>query len=211
MRSEERAGIVAVILLFLWGTLLTEPFHVFTGYLYSVLSSAQTHIGINGGTVTHSLITSVIMAAICVGLLLLSGTRAAEYVPCGLFVISGMVLIYRIIKNREFYVHDVVALTIMLAIIAILHAGTIRKVLLWIGDASILSIAIFIFAGLVTKPIGSLNASVNKFLYINRYQEVDLSSAFSGVLGLPALLWGIVLFVLLILPVVYFCLSKRKS
>lgn len=211
MRSEERAGLVTAILLVLWGTLLTEPFHVFTDYLYSVLSHLQTSMGITTGSVLSGLLTAVILAAICIVLLLLTKTRAAEYIPCGAFCFTGIVLFIRTIMSRTFFVKEAVIVCISLVAIAILHAATLRKALLWVSDFTVLSIPVFLLVALVTKPLGALGKTIGKILYINSRQGGELAHNFAGLFGLPALLWGAFIFILLALPIIYNCISKRRT
>lgn len=211
MRSEERAGLISVILLILWGTLLTEPFHLFTGYLYSTLTSVEGVVNIKQGTPLFGFITSVVLALICIVLLLISKTNVAEYIPCVVFCLSGVKLFTKIISSRTFIVKDAVVVVIALSVIAILHAASLKKVLLWFADFVILSIPVYLFTGLVTKPVGALGKVVGKIFYINRIQEENIAACFKGLFGLPTLLWGVVLFILLILPIIYYTLSKRRS
>lgn len=211
MRSEERAGLVTAILLVLWGTLLTEPFHVFTDYLYSVLSHLQASMGITTGSVLSSLLIAVILTVICIVLLLMTKTRAAEYIPCGVFCITGVILLVRTISAREFFVKEAVIICIALAAIAILHAAALRKALLWVCDFTVLSIPVFLLVALVTKPLGALGKTIGKILYINSRQGGELAHSFAGLFGLPALLWGAFIFILLALPIIYNCISKRRT
>ena len=211
MRSEERAGVVAAILLFLWGTLLTEPFHIFTGYIFNVLTAIEGKVGIGDKSFAFGFITSLLMALLCVLLLILSRFKIACYIPCGAFCFAGIVLLVKTISSRTFYVGEAVAIFVALALIAICHATSLEKVLLWISDFTILSIPMFLLTGLVCKPLAKLGKVISKILYINKGQKVDISSCFKGVFGLPALLWGLVLFVLLVLPIIYQCLSKRRT
>lgn len=211
MRSEERAGLIAVILLVLWGTLLTGPFHIFTGYLYNMLSSIEVSIGIKEGTAVFGFITALLLAVICILLLLLSKTFVAEYIPCAAFGLAGVALFIKTLSSRTFNVKESVIIVIALSAIAILHAAALKKALLWISDFVILSIPVFLFTGLVTKPIGNMGKTIGKILYINREQKANITSCFKGLFGIPSLVWGVVLFVLLILPIIYYCLSKRRT
>ena len=45
MRSEERAGIISIVMLFLWGTLIAEPFHIFARYIASTVTDAIRKTG----------------------------------------------------------------------------------------------------------------------------------------------------------------------
>ena len=80
MRSNERAGLVSVIMLFLWGTLLTEPFHIFVDY---ISGAARLSVkGLGGNDILCALASYVVLILVILLLQKLIITKAGTYIPC---------------------------------------------------------------------------------------------------------------------------------
>ena len=71
MRSEERAGVIAAILLFTWGTLVTEPLHIFTEFIFDVLMTVGHKLGMASGGRMIMITATVAMAVISLLLMLM--------------------------------------------------------------------------------------------------------------------------------------------
>ena len=76
MRSNERAGIVSVIMLFLWGTLLTEPFHIFADYIAG--AAKLTVKGMGGNDVISSLAQYAILLMVIILMQKLINTKSPK-------------------------------------------------------------------------------------------------------------------------------------
>ena len=93
MRSEERAGIITTLMLFLWGTLIAEPFHIFARY---IASSVTYVIGKTGaGDIITSLVLYLAVVCVIVLMLKLARTKISIYMPCAISVIFIAMLVAR--------------------------------------------------------------------------------------------------------------------
>ena len=211
MRSEERAGIAAAVLLLLWGTVLTYPFHLFTVFLED---SVNLFCGKVLGT-THpiltALLTSVLMTATAVLLLILSKTGFAYFIPATALFVTSVSFIAEVAKTRTFEPKTGIALAVMLVITALLHLLKAERVILWEGDIFIYSICIHLLMGLVIAPLSYVNEVLRKILFVNHYNDTYLTAPFDGFLTLPAYAWGLFFMILLMLPVIYYSFSRRKA
>lgn len=211
MRSEERAGIVAAVLLLLWGTVLTLPLHIFTDFLHNTTRGVLKGILEAAPAAVSAGIVIIVLAGAQVLLLLLSKTNYAVYIPVTVVFVSAVAFIIRCARTMIFDTRTGVTLGITLAALALIHIFKLEKALIWICDLFIYSLSAFLFTGLIAKPLANWSATLSKVLYINHYQETDLTQAFSGVLTLPAGVWGTFFFILFTLPVVYYSFSRRKA
>lgn len=211
MRSEERASIISVVLLFLWGTILTEPLHAFLRVLTSAVNALLGcfHRNIDGKIgAGFFLIFIVVMVVLS---LLLSKTKATLYIPCTYFSIITVIYFIDCFVNMRYDLGTIIALSIMLVVIALLHAFKLENVLIWVSDVCIYSLVVFALTGLVFLPLRALMGSYGKILYITRYQDVNFALPFDGFMHLPSLVWGAFFAVILILPVIYFSFSRIRK
>ena len=209
MRSEERSGIIVVILLLLWGTFVTKPLHLFTDSLYRVTGGAISALGLDEGGIAFSCIIAVLFAFVSVALLLISKTKVGIYIPCLAFSLASAVFIHDLVKNKQFVASHAIVLAVVLSAMAFIYIVSADRVMVWVSDFCILSIDVFLITGLLCKPLGALSDVTSKILYINNGQDVNLTRAFDGALGIPNIVWGLFILVLVILPNIYFCFSRR--
>ena len=210
MRSEERAGIVAAVLLLLWGTFLTFPLHRFTVFLEGSVNSIFGDLTEKIPAVAVSIITILIMTAVEVGLLLLSRTKLAFFIPAAALVITSSAFVINSIRLRAFDAKIGTALTFVLIITALLHLFKAEKILLWEGDLFIFAISAHLLTSLVAAPLSS-NEVMSKIIYMDHFHDTDLSGPFAGFLTLPAFVWGLFFIVIISLPVIYYSFSRRKA
>ena len=76
MRSEERAGIVFIALLVLWGTLVTEPFRIFADLLYEGACGLVKVTGLSAEGMIGNTLVIILLAAVTVILMLFSRGRS---------------------------------------------------------------------------------------------------------------------------------------
>ena len=210
MRSEERAGIVAAVLLLLWGTVLTFPLHKFTVFLESSVNTAFGSLIEKAPSVLGAVIPIVILTAVEVALLLLSRTKLACYVPAAAMFVTTAAFVSHTVRVRIFDTKIGAALAIVLILTALLHLFKAEKILLWEGDLFIFAISVHLFTSIVAAPLSSYEV-MDKILYIDNYHDTDLSGAFAGFLTLPAFVWGLFFMVITSLPVIYYSFSRRKA
>ena len=210
MRSEERAGIVAAVLLLLWGTVLTFPIHRFTVFLESSVNSVFGGLTEKMPSVVTAVIPVVVLTAVEVALLLLSRTKLAVYIPAAAMSVTTAAFVLHSVRYRYFDTKIGIALAIVLILTALFHLAGAEKILLWEGDVFIFAISVHLFTSLVAVPL-SANEVMAKIIYIDHYHDTDLSGAFAGFLTLPAFVWGIFFMIIISLPVIYYSFSRRKA
>lgn len=211
MRSEERAGIVAAVLLLLWGTFLTFPFHLFTVFLERITDTACGVVLGSAPVIVVQIIKILLLAGVEILLLLVSKTRFACYIPVSALLLTSISFVLRSIQTRSFDTKTGAALAVILILTAIIHLFRAEKILLWEGDIFIYSISIHLIASLIAAPLAASYVIMDKILYINHYHDTDMSGAFAGFLTLPAFVWGLFFVILLSLPVVYYSFSRKKA
>ncbi len=211
MRSEERAGIVAAVLLLLWGTVLTFPLHLFTVFLERVVNNACGMVLGSAPAVLVQIIKIVILTAVEILLLLVSKTRFACYIPVSALLLTSVSFVLRCIQIRYFDTKTGIALAIVLILTALIHLFRAEKILLWEGDLFIFSISVHLITGLVAAPLAASYVVMDKLLYIDHYHDTDMSGAFAQFMTLPAFVWGLFFVIILSLPVIYYSFSRKKA
>ena len=209
MRSEERSGIVFIIMILLWGTLVTEPFHILAGYFYKGIYTAGTAVKLP--PVIISVITVLLFTVCTVILQRLSKTEAVPFIPGIIAVLTLVAFIARTGYHLRVDVGRAAALIIPVVILAVLYLFRLRMILVWVAEAYIFSLPIALVTATLFEPIARLGETVRKILYITRYNEMDLITPFDGLAGIPGIAWGIVFSVLAALPVLYFATQKKKE
>lgn len=211
MRSEERAGIVAAVLLLLWGTVLTFPLHLFTVFLERVVNNACGVVLGSAPAVLVQIIKIVILTAVEILLLLVSKTRFACYIPVSALLLTSVSFVLHCIQIRYFDTKTGIALAIVLILTALIHLFRAEKILLWEGDLFIFSISVHLITGLVAAPLAASYVVMDKLLYIDHYHDTDMSGAFTQFMTLPAFVWGLFFVIILSLPVIYYSFSRKKA
>lgn len=209
MRPEERSGIVFIAMVFLWGTLAAEPFHIFAGYFYKGIYTAGNLIKIP--PVVISLVVVILFTVCTVILQKLSKTDAVPFIPGAIAVLTLIVFIQRTADKLQVDVGRAAALIIPVVILAVLYVFRLRFILTWIAEAYIFSLPVALLTAALFEPIARLGETVRKILYITRYNEMDVITPFDGLAGIPSIAWGIVFSVLAVLPVLYFATQKKKE
>ena len=211
MRSEERAGLIAAILLFTWGTLVTEPLHIFTNLIFTLIETGTTKLSLSSDTKAGILVIVVIAAALSLVLMLLSRTKIVVYMPCAFVIMTTIGYVTKCILNKRTAVSSAVAISLTLAAIGIVYILRLEKVVLWIADIYILSIGMHILTGAFFIPLKGLNPVLDKILYVTLRQHGNLMKPFAGFIHIPAAIWGIFFTILLLLPTVYYSFSRKKG
>ena len=209
MRSEERAGIISFLMLFLWGTLITEPFHIFARFIARAVQYACKGIGIKG--IAFSLVLYLIVVSVVILMQKLEPTRLGNFIPCAISVVFISMLLVKTFLNRSIAISDAVSLAIPAAIALAFYILKFEKGLKWFTDTYTYSLAIALINSLIFVPISGFGGAASKILYITKYNDLDITSAFAGLAGIPELVWGLFLAAFAILPMIYLATIGRRK
>ena len=209
MRSEERAGIVTVVMLFLWGTLIAEPFHIFARNIAKAVNYAFGGIGETG--IISSLILYVVVVFAIILMQLMSHTKFGIYIPCAISVVFIALLILRTLHSSSVITGEAICLAALAVISIVLYLFKFDKGLTWLTDVYIYSLAVALINSLLFVPIARLGNVPAKILYITRYNDLRITDSFSGVAGIPELVWGLFLTAFAVLPIIFLATSGRRK
>ena len=209
MRSNERAGIVSVIMLFLWGTLLTEPFHIFVDY---ISGAARLSVkGLGGNDILCALASYVVLILVILLLQKLIITKAGTYIPCLLAIVTAGAFCYKSLYDGHIDLKRGIILAVSVAVVMLFYIIKNDSLLLWAATVYTYSISTALITALLFVPLSKLNSTVGKILYITRYNTIKITEPFNGVAGLPELVWGIFLVLVASFPIVFLATQKGKS
>ena len=209
MRSEERAGIISILMLFLWGTLITEPFHIFARFIAKAVQYASKGAGISG--IAFSLALYVVVVSVIILLQKFEPTKLGVFIPCAISSAFILMVVIRSIHNRSVVIGDVIAIAIPAVVALIFYILKFETGLKWFTDIYTYSLAIALINSLIFVPIAKLNGGVAKILYITRYNDLDITGSFAGLAGIPELVWGLFLAAFAVLPIIYLATIGRRK
>ena len=209
MRSEERAGIISILMLFLWGTLITEPFHIFARFIARAVHYACNGIGISG--IVASLVLYVVVVSVIILMQKFEPTKLGVFIPCAISVVFIAMLLVKAIMRRSVDVSDAVCLAVPAAVALGFYILKFEKGLKWFTDVYTYSLAIALINSLVFVPIAKMGTVAAKILYITRYNDIDITSSFAGIAGIPELVWGLFLMAFAVLPIIYLATIGRRK
>ena len=209
MRSEARAGIISILMLFLWGTLITEPFHIFARFIAKAVQYASKGAGISG--IAFSLALYVVVVSVIILLQKFEPTKLGVFIPCAISSAFILMVVIRSIHNRSVVIGDVIAIAIPAVVALIFYILKFETGLKWFTDIYTYSLAIALINSLIFVPIAKLNGGVAKVLYITRYNDLDITGSFAGLAGIPELVWGLFLAAFAVLPIIYLATIGRRK
>lgn len=209
MRSEERAGIISVLMLFLWGTLIAEPFHIFARYIAEAVTFVLGKFG------SPELLVSIVLYLAVVGIIVLlqkiSQTKFGICMPCVIATVFIAMLVAKSLAKRSVDYKDVICLAIPAVVGIIMYLTKFDKGLQWFTDAYTYSLAVALLNALVFVPLSRLNGIVDKILFITNYNDLNITGSFGGLAGIPELVWGLFFVAFAVFPVVYLATSSRRK
>ena len=209
MRSEELAGIITIVMLFLWGTLIAEPFHIFARYIAESASAVLVKTG------APDIVASLVLYLVAVGVIVLmqkvAQTRFADFMPCVIAIVLIAVLVGRSIARHSVDYMDAVCLAIPAIVGIIFYLTRFEKGLKWFTDIYTYSMAIALLNSLLFVPLAKLNGVVDKILYITNYNDLNITGSFSGLAGIPEFVWGMFFTAFAVFPVIYLATSSRRK
>lgn len=211
MRSEERSGIVFIILLFVWGTPLSSPIRIVTGLFSEAVTKIINGIGLSMDVKLGSILYVLLFLGITILFLLLSRTIITRYLPIFLTIIPLIYYLVGFIKQRSFDFKIILPLLIALSLLGIIYLLPFKTIGLFIEDIYILSFPCVILVESLMLPLSSLNSTIDKILYIDRYQIYNLTIPFGKFLYLPGIVWGLFIMIIFSLPTIYYSYGRRKE
>lgn len=209
MRSNERAGIVSVIMLFLWGTLLTEPFHIFVDYISGAAMLSVK--GAGGSDIVSALASYAVLVLVILLLQKLINTKVGTYIPCLIAVITAGAFCFKSLTDGHVDLKRGIILAVSVAVVMLFYIIKNDMLLLWAASVYTYSISTALLTALLFVPLSKLNDTVGKILYITRYHTIKITEPFAGLAGLPELVWGLFLALVASFPIVFLATQKGKS
>lgn len=209
MRSEERSGVIFIVMLFIWGTLITEPFHIFVRYITKTTDLIFGKMGTGIHTGLGNIFLLAFLLILTIVLLKISSTVFAIYIPGLMSVLTLTGFLIRSVSKHMVKVGDAVALLTIIVIVCFLYFMRMDNILLWIGDLFIFSIPMYVITGLIFIPLAKMGSVIDTILYITNFQEHDLTRFYDGVIKIPGIVWGIFIAILWVLPVIYFSFGRK--
>lgn len=196
-------------MLFLWGTLITEPFHIFARFIAKAVHYASKGVGISG--IAVSLVLYVVVVSVIILMQKFEPTKIGVFIPCAISTVFIGMILFRSIHNRSVVMSDVICIAVPAIVALIFYVFKFEKGLKWFTDVYTYSLAIALVNALVFVPIAKLNDGVAKFLYITRYNDLDITGSFAGLAGIPELVWGLFLTAFAVLPIIYLATIGRRK
>ena len=209
MRSNERAGIVSVVMLFLWGTLLTEPLHIFADYIAGAARLSMKRIG--GNDILCALAEFAILLMVMLLMQKLINTKVETFMPCVIAIGSALAFCLKSVTDGRIDLKKGILLAIALAVVMIFYIMKSETLLKWTAAIYTYSISTALLNALVFVPLSKMNGVLGKILYITRYNGLHITGAFAGIAGLPELVWGLFFAVIAALPIIFLATQKGKA
>ena len=209
MRSEERAGIISILLLFLWGTLLTEPLHIFADYIAGAARLSMKRIG--GNDILCALAEFAVLLMVMLLMQKLINTKVETFMPCVIAIGSALAFCLKSVTDGRIDLKKGILLAIALAVVMIFYIMKSETLLKWAAAIYTYSISTALLNALVFVPLSKMNGVLGKILYITRYNGLHITGAFAGIAGLPELVWGLFFAVIAALPIIFFATQKGKA
>ena len=209
MRSNERAGIVSVVMLFLWGTLLTEPLHIFADYIAGAARLSMKRIG--GNDILCALAEFAVLLMVMLLMQKLINTKVETFMPCVIAIGSALAFCLKSVTDGRIDLKKGILLAIALAVVMIFYIMKSETLLKWTAAIYTYSISTALLNALVFVPLSKMNGVLGKILYITRYNGLHITGAFAGIAGLPELVWGLFFAVIAALPIIFLATQKGKA
>ena len=209
MKSQTRAWIIMVVLFVLWGTLPVSPFVYFSEMIREWAGLVFEHSIIP--LPWQAVLIYLTLALLTTILLLLGRSRSNIYIA-GFCALAGMVhhLILCIRTQRLYTVSFAIAIGLALALLFLLIKP--QSPALWLSDAFIMALPVFIlYDGLLNplfKLVGLKADALEPFMPI---PDQSLVSRLDGVFGLPQTIWAILPLLLALAPVILLSAKRKKG
>jgi len=209
MRSEERAGIISIVMLFVWGTLIAEPFHIFARYIASGVTYAMK--GLGAPAVVISIAIYIIVVLVILLLQKVTKTKVCIYIPCIISTLLILLLVFKSIVDSSVNAVDALCLAIPAVVSVVFYLFKFKTGLKWFADIYTYSLAIALLNSLLFVPVSRLNGVVDMILYITNYNDLLITDSFAGLAGIHEIIWGAFFTAFAVFPIIYLATSSRRK
>lgn len=196
-------------MLFLWGTLLTEPLHIFADYIAGAARLSMKRIG--GNDILCALAEFAVLLMVMLLMQKLINTKVETFMPCVIAIGSALAFCLKSVTDGRIDLKKGILLAIALAVVMIFYIMKSETLLKWAAAIYTYSISTALLNALVFVPLSKMNGVLGKILYITRYNGLHITGAFAGIAGLPELVWGLFFAVIAALPIIFFATQKGKA
>ena len=207
MKSQTRAWIMFGVIIFVWGMIGASPFVYFAEMLTGMFNWLLGKTGWSGQL--QLLLVYIVIAGIA-SLLLVLGRKKFRLYLAGFFSLAILVHhLIRCLKTNQLY--DIsLPIVIVLALALVFLLIKSRKPGLWLADAFIMSLPVWlIYNGLMVLIFSLFDWGTDRWQPFFRGTASVGVKLLDGLLGMPWQLWVIIPTVLAVLPVVF--LAKNRD
>jgi len=209
LKKRERTIISFIILLFLWGTILTGPFRYFAWMTRDAGFFIMGKIAIGGD---FQVFAAYLISILCMVGLFVLGRSKNRALLCAVCAISSLCF-YIIQSFGSIQTNQTVPLFIAIGLALALISSVIKTNALeqWLSDFFVLSIPVMIVYDALLVPLFSfmkMNTGI-----LSPWIEIPKTSMFMDVtfLNWPVLVWGVIITAAAIIPTVYFTTSSTST
>ena len=188
---------------------MTEPFHIFADYIAGAAKLSVN--GTGGNDVISSLAQYVVLLMAIILMQKMINTKAESYIPCFVAIISAAAFCFKSVTDGHINLKKGIALAVSVAIVTLLYIIKKEALLKWAAAVYTYSISTAMLTSLVFVPLSKMNGTLNKILYITKYNGIHITGAFAGIAGLPELVWGLFFAIIAALPIVFLATQKGKA
>ena len=207
MNEGKRASIVSVLLFVLWGTLICAPFRNFVRSIRWLSDRSADFL--HASAPVRALLVTAFLLVVIIAYLFIRQNKAAEYTA----VFAGCV---GVIFHLALSVLNRTIAGMAIPIVIGLMAGMIFKLFQmdnatrYLSDAYFYAIPVNLFYEWVMIPVfsafGLRGNLLSPFITV---EARGLSTEIGKAFGIPEWVWGLFIFILTLLPVIY--LSKGRA
>lgn len=209
MKSQTRAWIMFTLLLLLWGTIVASPFAYFAKIIAELADFLfrrdAFHIGL------QAVLTYLFVGLILTMLLIIGRSRNRVYIA-GFCALAGMVhhLIHCLRTQQLYAVSLAIAIGLALALLFLLIRP--QGPALWLSDAFIVSLPVFLILDGVVSPVFSFfDLSPQMFEPFLQIPATSLTQRLAGLWGLPQIVWIVVPLAAALIPMIMLTKGRKKG
>jgi hypothetical protein len=209
MKSQNRAWIMFTALFFAWNTLPGSPFQYFADMIRQWFGLIIIRPFL---PVAWQTILIYFMFALLLSGLLLAGRSGNRFYLAGFCSLATLVhhLVYCISTGRIYPVSLAIAIGLALALLFLIIKA--KSPALWLTDAYVLSLAVWLIRDGVLTPVLNrlelMQSSLAEFLALS---PDPLIENLDKIWRLPMIVWSIVPLALAIVPLVFFARNRQKG
>ena len=183
--------------------------HIFADYISGAATISVK--GLGGNDTVCALASYVILLLAILLLQKLINTKAETYIPCFAAIISAAAFGLKSLADGHVDLKKGIILAISLTAVMLFYIIKSDMLLMWAASLYTYSLSTALLTALLFVPLSKLNDTLGKILYITRYNTIKITEPFSGLAGLPEIVWGLFLLIIASFPIVYFATQKGKT